>query len=72
MACAGGAVGAVITATAADSRRCAYCGNQLDAFVRYCNECGHEVPKPSKYTVLMLSALVTISFISLFITMLFI
>ncbi len=65
-------VGGAVAAAAAASRRCAYCGNQLDAFVRFCNECGHEVPKPSKYTVLILSALVAISFISLFITMLFI
>ncbi len=63
--------GAVAAATAA-SRRCANCGNKLDAFARYCNECGFEVPKPSKYVNLILSALVAIAFILLLVAMLFI
>lgn len=64
----------VVAAAAASKRRrrCRYCGNHLSLFARFCNECGHKVPKPSKYAVLILSALVAISFISLFITMLFI
>ncbi len=64
----------VVAAAAASKRRrrCRYCGNHLSLFARFCNECGHEVPKPLKYTFLILSALVAISFISLFITMLFI
>ncbi len=62
----------VATAAAKRRRRYRYCGTHLSLFVRFCNEFGHEVPKPSKYTVLILSALVAISFITLFITMLFI
>ena len=65
-------VGGAVAAAAASSRPCTYCGNHLSLFARFCNECGHEVPKPLKYSVLILSALVAISFISLFITMLFI
>ena len=50
----------ILAATAVASRQCSYCGNQLDAFARYCNECGHEIPRPSKCGVGLLTALVSI------------
>ena len=55
----------ILAATAVASRQCSYCGKQLDAFARYCNECGHEIPKPSRLIVVLVTALVSIIFATL-------
>lgn len=65
-------VAAAAAAAAKRRKRCRYCGNHLSLFARFCNECGHEVPKPSKPAVLLLATLVVITTLSVFITMLFI
>ncbi len=53
-------------------RRCPYCGNHLEIFTRYCNECGHEVPRPSKRAIYLLATLVAITAFSVFIIIQFI